>query len=279
MSTIDINNIDPQLLNEDDRITAYLKGRMTEEEELVFLKDLQDNPTLKERAIAMARFVKGLKDVGNAHDVEVINAFLLSSKQQVKGAVKGAIGRRKDRLSMQNAAIAEDSTVLSEEETETIRNQEVKDKKHVSIRSITAWISIAASLVLIIWVGIGYNDNRRMNLLAEEYESAFESSLISRGATTSEAESRLITLFCNISTKTDLENTLHELSLLWELSTMETYNDYTEYASEIGWNLAIGYLKDNDKKHATKILKALVELTSENTAIGVKAKQLLESLS
>ena len=36
----DINNIDPKALQEDERITSYLKGQMPEEEASQFLKEL-----------------------------------------------------------------------------------------------------------------------------------------------------------------------------------------------------------------------------------------------
>ena len=58
---LDINNIDSRLLEEDDRIASYLKGQMSGEEEQAFLQELEENPDLKERAIIMARLVKGLK--------------------------------------------------------------------------------------------------------------------------------------------------------------------------------------------------------------------------
>ena len=64
----DINNIDPKLLEEDDRIVAYLKGQMSEEEEQSFLKELEDNPELKGKAISIARLVKGMKQVGSEQD-------------------------------------------------------------------------------------------------------------------------------------------------------------------------------------------------------------------
>ena len=48
----DINNIDPKLLEEDDRIVAYLKGQMTVEEEQQFMEDLENNPDLKERLLS-----------------------------------------------------------------------------------------------------------------------------------------------------------------------------------------------------------------------------------
>ena len=69
---LDINNIDSRLLEEDDRIASYLKGQMSGEEEQAFLQELEENPDLKERAIIMARLVKGLKEVGTAQDKETI---------------------------------------------------------------------------------------------------------------------------------------------------------------------------------------------------------------
>ena len=82
----------------------------------------------------------------------------------------------------------------------------------------------------------------------------------------------------NIANKTDLDKTLHDLSLCWELSTQETYNDYTDFAPEIGWNLAIGYLKDNKRKQAKATLEKLIEVAPEGTAIGNKARELLNQI-
>ena len=80
----DINKIDDRLLKEDDRITSYLKGQMSDKEEQAFLKELEENPELKGRAIAMARLVKGLKQVGSAQDKESIGSLLASSEQSVE---------------------------------------------------------------------------------------------------------------------------------------------------------------------------------------------------
>lgn len=88
---IDINNIDPILLEEDDRIVAYLKGQMSAEEELSFLKELENNPELKEKAIVMARLVKGLKQVGSEQDKDILGAFLKSSEQSIESVAKDTI--------------------------------------------------------------------------------------------------------------------------------------------------------------------------------------------
>jgi CHAT domain-containing protein len=52
------------------------------------------------------------------------------------------------------------------------------------------------------------------------------------------------------------------------------YNDYTNYSSLIGWNLAIAYLKDNDKSAARDILTQFA-IKSDNVAVQEKAKEVM----
>ena len=59
---------------------------------------------------------------------------------------------------------------------------------------------------------------------------------------------------------------------------METYNDYTDYSAEIGWNLAIAYLKDNNKQEAKKVLEKLITTSEKGSAIYNTSKQLLKEL-
>ena len=251
---LDINNIDSRLLEEDDRIASYLKGQMSGEEEQAFLQELEENPDLKERAIIMARLVKGLKEVGTAQDKETIGAILASNKQGVVNATKNAI---------QKATVAQPTTT-----------------KFVSMRKPAAWLSIAASLVFIVWLGIGYNDFRNITGLGEEYgNSSFTTEMISRGSTTySDTEKKLERLFKNVQDNTDLVGTIHELSLCWELSTMESYNDYTDYSAEIGWNLAIAYLKDNDKKEALAVLAKMATLFDADNVMGKQVRELQQKI-
>ena len=287
MSTIDINNNDPLLLNEDDRITAYLKDQMTVDEENAFMKDLQENPLLKEKAIAMARLVKSMKEMGTLQDDDTKKVFLSANEKKVKQIAFDAVAKEKKKdwvnaaFSKGHEAAFSDTELYDNSETSVTESRDANPhnkKKRNSITRIVSWLSIAASLFLVVWVGIGYNDYRKTTRLAEEYENVFESSIISRGAQPSETEQRLRSLFNNVSTKTDLDNTLHELSLLWELSTMETYNDYTEYSSEIGWYLAIGYLKENDKNNAKMMLEKLIEKNSEDSTFGKMMRELVDRI-
>ena len=250
------NNIDPKLFEEEDRIVAYLKDQMSAGEEQQFMKELNDNPELKQKAIMTARLVKGLKDVGAVQDKDTRGAFMASNTESVQSAVEKAI--HADEVSAITSA------------------------KTVSIRRASTWLSIAASLIFIVWLGFEYNDYRNTIGLGEEYGNAFSSSMIARGESkgeiSDETEQKLQKLFANVKNSENLDNAIHELSLCWELSTMETYNDYTNYSAEIGWNLSIAYLKDNNRKRAKKVLERLVEISEEGSAISLKAKELLSKL-
>ena len=59
---VDINKIENRLLEEDDRIASYLKGQMSGEEDQAFLRELEEKPEMKERAIIMARLIKGSRN-------------------------------------------------------------------------------------------------------------------------------------------------------------------------------------------------------------------------
>ena len=244
----ELNNINDALLLEDDRIVNYLKGRMTDEEEQAFIEELKTNQELKSKAVAMARMVKGMKEVGKQMDEETTNSILASNHSEIEDiATDVSRGHRKGKV--------------------------------ISLRKAASWLSMAASVALIVWAGIGYKDYRQTTSLGEQYATTFSFEQQTRGAGEhTDAEVKLAKLFENIANKSDLDKTLHDLSLCWELSTQETYNDYTDFAPEIGWNLAIGYLKDNKRQQAKVTLEKLIEVAPEGTAIGKKAREVLKKI-
>ena len=103
--------------------------------------------------------------------------------------------------------------------------------------------------------------------------------MIVRGADTpSKVEKKLEKLFTDVKENKNIDKVIHELSICWEISQMETFNDYTDYSAEIGWYLAIANLKDNNKKDAKKVLEKLISTTEQGSAIYNKSKELLEKL-
>lgn len=257
--TTDNNHIDENMLLDDERIANYLKGKMTAEEEQAFLADLQADPELKAQAVAMARMVKGMKEVGTANDEELKGEFLAADADEVGVVAKDAVSTNK-RIGLPIAA-----------------NRSVAASKPNGFLRPWSWLMAAASVTLLIWAGIGYNDYRTTTGLGNQYATVFTSSQLTRsGEAPTQVETKLTKLFDNVVNGKDIEATVHDLSLCWELSTQETYNDYTDYELKIGWNLAICHLKNNDRKQAKAVLEKLTTIAPAGTTIGEQARELLK---
>lgn len=241
------NNIDETLLLEDEKIVRYLKGKMTAEEEQEFMLELESNEELKSKAIATARLVKGMKEAGSARDEEIAEEMLAHEPNEITSIAKRVVRKKKTKI--------------------------------ITFSKAATWLSAAASVALLVWGGFTYNDYRQTTGLGNEYSTVFSSSRLIRGGDeNAKTENKLAKLFDNVVTKTDLNNTLSELEEYWDLATQETYNDYTDYAAEIGWNLAVGHLRNNDKKKAIDVLIKLIDISPEGTAIGDKARELLKKV-
>lgn len=148
------------------------------------------------------------------------------------------------------------------------------EKKTSSLR----WISIAASFALIFTVGYYIYDYSATTRLGKEYAYAFPVSEVVRGEEDEDVVKTLTLLFDNVADGKDLDNTIRQLEELWKLSQSDTYNEYTTYEPYIGWNLAIAYLRNYDKKEAKIVLKQMQTIYPEGTAIGDNVTELLNEL-
>lgn len=224
--TIDkANPSELQDMQVEDRIARYLRGEMNAEEVVPFEQELESNIELRSKAIAMARLIKSMKEVGQQKDQAVIDAFASADEESVRMAAKKA----------------------------TQENNKKTKAKSLSfyIRSFSA----AASVVLLIGIGMYYYDYHKTVSLGEQYAMAFADEQMSfRGSASPEIEKELSELFESVQKGKNLDETTHRLSVLWELSTMDIYNDYTDYAPYIGWNLICSYLSNNDKRSACMLL-------------------------
>ena len=140
------------------------------------------------------------------------------------------------------------------------------------------WLAIAASIVFIVFVGFKSYDYYDTTSLGREYANTFPTSTIIRGEANTDVDTELTMLFNNVAEGKDLDNTTSRLQSLWEQSKQGTYNDYTDYAPYIGWNLAIGYLRNYEKTRAKNVLKEMKQMYPEGTVIGDKIATLLEML-
>ena len=226
---------------EEERINRFLRGEMSSEEETTFMDELKSNDVLRNKAVVAARMAKAMKTVGEEEDSLVKEALLTSDDHDIEMIVKNVTRKRSKLLTLRI-------------------------------------ISVAASILILVISGWHYYDYRVITGLGNEYEMEFESSSFVRGAGTGSVEKELNSLFTKVKSGDESDNTIKRLSLLWELSTMDTYNDYSDYAPQIGWNLAIAYLKDNDKDNAMAVLTKLEGMAEDGTAIKNKCIELINKL-
>lgn len=142
------------------------------------------------------------------------------------------------------------------------------------------WMSIAASLIIIFTVGYHFYDRSQTIALGQQYAYVFytETESLIRGEEDENVANKLNVLFDNAANRKDLKNTISQLEELWALAQSDTYNDYTTYEPYIGWNLAIAYLRNNEKKEAKSILKQMQLDYPEGIAMGDKIAELLKDL-
>ena len=222
----------------DERISRFLQGKMKADEEATFMEEMKNNDDLRDQAIVQARLVKGMKQV----DEELKDAFRQADEQTIKRIAK-----------------------------ETFETS-------VGKKSFARWLAIAASIVFIVFVGFKSYDYYDTTSLGKEYANTFPTTSIIRGETNTAVETELSTLFNNVAECKDLDDTTSRLSTLWELSKQDTYNDYTDFAPYIGWNLAIGYLENYEKTKAKDVLIEMKQTYPEGTALGDKVVQLINEM-
>lgn len=156
--------------------------------------------------------------------------------------------------------------------------QRIAKEASSSKKSSTRWIAIAASVVFIVFVGFKSYDYYDTTNLGREYANTFPTSTIIRGEANADVDTELTTLFNNVAEGKDLDDTTSRLKTLWELSKQDTYNDYTDYAPYIGWNLVIGYLRNYEKAMARNVLYEMETMYDNETIIGKKVRELINTI-
>lgn len=232
-------------MDDDTLITRYLKGQMTPEEEKDFIDKLNGDPNLKSKAVAMARLVKAMSQVGREKDDVVINNFRNMEEDPINIA--------------RNACKPKQRKIL-----------------FIPRKTFIAF-SAAASILVCIFGGFRLYDNQQMSILGGEYLAYFPASEYARGAE-SVVTNELSSLFQAIEKKRDLQDVIVKLETLWDISRSDEFNDYTVYSPEIGWMLANAYIRDNNKSKAINILDILIKESEPESAMEVKATELKKKI-
>ena len=271
----------------DDRIARYLRGEMPQDEANEFLHDLKNREDMKdvlEQALATAYLAKAVKEVGEQQDAGIIAALKSIDTEAATEVANNASEKRKHRVDRFAACLSfgtEAATVacpsIDTEAATEVANNASEKRKHRIVKFAYA-LAAAASIAII--ATVGYNQYERHQVIALGKEYALTLSPFAeeyhRGDTSTAGE-EIIALTANVRNQENLEQTIDRLSRLWALSKSDTYNDYTDFAPEIGWTLAIAHLENNDKNAAISVLTQITALYPE-TAICHKANELLKKL-
>ena len=271
----------------DDRIARYLRGEMPQDEANEFLHDLKNREDMKdvlEQALATAYLAKAVKEVGEQQDAGIIAALKGIDTEAATEVANNASEKRKHRVDRFAACLSfgtEAATVacpsIDTEAATEVANNASEKRKHRIVKFAYA-LAAAASIAII--ATVGYNQYERHQVIALGKEYALTLSPFAeeyhRGDTFTAGE-EINALTANVRNQENLEQTIDRLSRLWALSKSDTYNDYTDFAPEIGWTLAIAHLENNDKNAAISVLTQITALYPE-TAICYKANELLKKL-
>ena len=240
-------------LTDVELIERFLCGNMDADEEARFMASLNADEQRRSKAIAMAYLVKAMKAEGSRHDRQLIQAMSSLDRSDVaQVAARAACGP---------AIVAAG-----------------RHKKGKLLYGFITTLSVVAASVIVFWGSRYYIDYRYTTRLADEYATAFVMEpAATRGTGDEEVARTMSRLFASVRSGKRLPVVQDRLSKLWKLSLQPTYNDYTPYSSLIGWNLAIAYLKNNDKTRAREVLTVLAS-HADSDAVRAKAAELLAKL-
>lgn len=262
-------------LAQEELIERFLCGNMDDNEEARFMASLKADEQLRDKAVAMAYLVKAMKAEGSRHDRQLMQA--MSSLDSSDVAQVAARVARDPEPGTTATAIgpAQEPTIVTDGGNASAAGGHKKGKL---LYGLFMTLSVVAATVIVFWGCSYYIDYRRTTRLADEYATAFVMEpTATRGAGDEEVARQLSRLFACVRSGRKLQVVKNRLCDLWQLSQQPTYNDYTAYSSLIGWNLAIAYLKDNDKTRAQEVLTALAS-HADSEAVRAKAAELLAKL-
>lgn len=234
---------------------------MNDTENIIQEKDLLNDERIsrymegKMNADEESSFMEELKNNDNLRNQAIAQARLVKGMKQVDEELKDAFRE------------ADEQTIRR------IAKEAVGNKKHSA-----RWLAIAASIVFIVFVGFKSYDYYDTTSLGREYANTFPTSTIIRGEANADVDTELAMLFNNVAEGKDLDDTTSRLKTLWKLSKQDTYNDYTDYAPYIGWNLAIGYLRNYEKAKARNVLSEMETIYDNETIIGKKVRELINTI-
>lgn len=164
---------------------------------------------------------------------------------------------------LQDKNSAKEATIIKENTTKS------------RVRPLLYWACSVAAVFAIVF-GV-YKDHRyrMLDAAVSPYYTEFDMSDVSRGDLDSATIAHLYGLFTQIQENRSVSDIIKELEpIYYSLDTDFTYN---AFATDIAWNLALAYVKDDQIDKAISILQKL-KADNPDTPIYNKADELIKKL-
>ena len=257
----------------DELINRYISGEMDENEKSEFLASLNKDEELRQRAELIGLIAKKIQEVNS--DAVVTAAIQQTDEDDFRAKV---LSIRQKRHSHNNRA----AQCSSEACAFDMDGEEIADYGDVAeiapkpeSNSKSWWYSIAAGIIVIIGCFTVYQQLQSPDLMAIANEQNMQMISYSRGAEDSIMVAELNNTFEAIKTGKDVRPTIPKLTdLLLNANDNPTVENHK---AEILWNLAIAYLKVDDKDNAIKTLKEVVAV-AEGTPFAKNAQTLINKI-
>lgn len=221
----------------DERIDAFIRGLMTKDEEAAFKQEIQSDPELRAQVLATVSLIKGIRSQERMKEKDIIQ--------------KDEYEKQSSRISLERSESASRARTL-------------------------VWWATSVAAVFAIFFGL-YRDKHynELSTIVLPYYTEYSMSEYSRGDLDSTELAHLYTLFNNIKKQRYMGQIIKELEPIY--ANIEHDYTYSAYANDIAFNLALAYIKDDQKDKAIPILEKL-EKDNPDTPIATKAQKILKEI-
>ena len=229
----------------DAKVDRYLRHQMTVEEEQAFKSEIALDNEKRERARITALMIKKMQQAGLKHDHKIIEAIHGMNEAQFRKTLNS-----KPRM--------------------------------VNLWSNIIKYSVAACIVGIVSIGVyRYHEYNKTVSLGNSQYMAYVSDISEmtsfRGTTDVTTYKKLESLFANVKEGKYLKETIEELEILYENSSVAD-SVYKEYLDDISWNLAIAYLKNGEREKPIPILEDMVKRNIDYPDISQPVQKLIDQI-
>lgn len=246
---IDINN-------QDDIINRFMSGEMSEDEKSDFLTRLENDDKLRQRAQLVGLIAREIHNV-NSDDI-IVDALSKTDKDEFRKKLQRI--KEEKRESKVSACSVDDGLCINKDEN---KNRNMR------------WriLSIAASILIVLGVFTVYQNFNRADYTSLGAKQVVVTTFRSAG------DSLIISNLSDLSQRIIAGDNIDEaISQLSNYYWKDHNEDLKPFHDDIGWNLAVAYLKVNDKDNAILVLNNMIKESKSQEHIE-KAKELLNDIN